>query len=1560
MSFYTSLTGLNAATSQLSVTSNNIANVGTTGFKRSRADFGDIFATSPLQKASSVVGQGTALKQVSQEFSQGNIQFSANSLDIAITGDGFFPLKSADGLQDIYTRNGTFLLNDSYAVVNGSGQALIAASVDSSGKADLDNLSKLIIPRSTTGDAVATTNIQLGLNLPADAKIPTLPFDKNDPTTYNKTTAITVYDAGGNDYLATVYYRKTQVAKPEDPSNKWQTFVYIGDTKLQELLIQSKDKSGEAQFVNKYGEVRSESDIPPQDIARGVTKLFNLDDLKNPIASTPATAKSASPLPVPLVNEWKNGIDFPDRVNAWVDTNPTKGAVFSDVNAQSYILNTRATIPDETAAQQKAVTKLVFEPEERGNILKLSIATDSYVGADLDDLVSKINAGSQYTATNVAGKLTVQLTGNSGDPTLIADDYELTVFTANAVDSADILESTTGGNITQLRVPVSDADESYAIEIAGDIFSGATLEQLKAAIDADGQYAASLNKATITGPRFGTTPATTDFTNFAITINGTAYSLTPAPATTTLAALATNLNAQLSTRIPNPGVTVSVVGTNLVATTSDVTKRISAMTLTTTAVGANAGTDGGGQLTIDLGTASEINPNYSFISGANGTPSPETAKTQKITELTFTIDAGTGATDPGMQSLMLTVGNDTYTGEDVASLEENINRAGKYTATLDTTANTLVIGLTGDVGDPTQINSSYKLSHITGSLQADTITGLATEINVDETLEYEASVNASGQLVLKPKDGVNPFVIPEFSMTASFAEGFEIRPESKTTSSMSYKVEYLSDTFTLDLGSERYQGVSIDELIDEINGVSQVSADPGDFSETLNAGVITTLRVAVNSDVKDLTMTFGSAPNERTFTGYDIASLIDEINADGTYTAVATNSGMTIERGTATAINATYTLEYLSKDEDRIYDATTIGNSDGSTTITINAHGAGATIPSISSLTASALGVETGADDIVFDLNVDGSATPVTIDLSYLKDLATTKKFTGIEIAREITNVINKSYGDERYFDFTAFKPTEDSTEADMFRLTVGGVSKPIVLNQGQFGIKDLTAVTLQDAISAIQAVVDKEVEFPSPVTVGYDPVRQTFTFKPEDDVDVSIRSFTTARNELFGLSDVESTIDPDTGTWGKSVLPNGGLITSAEDQRYGVEVKFDETTGEFLISSGTTGDTSSIAISKSSALANFLFGFVQGDTPTEVDTSSTPLRGITSTPAVLKGNAIGINLDNKFRVDGSNNQFVVTVDNVTGLITMPEKTDYTMEEFRQTLEDRVNALADNFGRSVNGVKLEIVTNPGTNTKSFVFKTGTTGDDSFLKVSANSIWGLDGLPSARGTTSRWIEPPQAQNADGFPLYVDRDGLETSDPGTFSEDETRDLWSPIFLDKGELTFDTAGNLRSPLEAIAFKSTTIGDSGATLQFAIDYVSSTQYSSPFSVLKQDQNGRPEGDLIGVDIGDDGLVSASYSNGSQKSLAKIVLVNFASPTGLRQIGDASYYATSKSGDAKYGEAGSAGFGTVRAGARERANVDLTNELIELITAQRNFQANAKAIETNNTLTQAIINIRS
>ena len=120
------------------------------------------------------------------------------------------------------------------------------------------------------------------------------------------------------------------------------------------------------------------------------------------------------------------------------------------------------------------------------------------------------------------------------------------------------------------------------------------------------------------------------------------------------------------------------------------------------------------------------------------------------------------------------------------------------------------------------------------------------------------------------------------------------------------------------------------------------------------------------------------------------------------------------------------------------------------------------------------------------------------------------------------------------------------------------------------------------------------------------------------------------------------------------------------------------------------------------------------------------------------------------------------------------------------------------------------------------------------------------------------------------------------------------------------------------------------------------STQFTGDFSVNTQSQNGQPNGSLVAVDIADDGLVTASYSNGTQDLKGKIVLATFSTPNGLRQLGDSTFLESNESGAPTLGEPGGAGFGTIRAGARERANVDLTSELVDLITAQRNFQANA------------------
>jgi len=953
MSFFTALTGLNAATAQLAVTSNNIANAGTVGYKRSRTDFGDIFATSPLQKATSTIGQGVSLKGVKQEFSQGNVSFSSNTLDLAITGDGFFPLKSADGFQDIYTRNGSFMMNDQNNVVNSAGQRLMAASVDSSGKANLSDQNVLTIPQKTTGQANETTLIKLGLNFPADAKVIDSTFNRNDPNTYNKSTALTVYDQGGNGYLATVYYVKTQNASASKPTNKWQTYVYIGDSLVSASLQQSTDATGQKMYVNKYGQLKPESEVSDL-LVNSKTQKFALDDLTDVRTSVPASVVSNS-LPNVYINADELGANF------------------------SY-----AT------------------PAELATLLNGTTGTD----------------------------------GNS-----------------------------TGG--------------------------------LK---------------------------------NF---------------------------------------MTVSI--------------------------------DGSKDVTLDM----------SRLAGTK---------------------------------------------------------------------------LTG--------------------------TQLAKEL----------------------------------------------------TNELNYK-----------FGDERY---------------------------------------------------------------FDLTTM---------QTTTAANSNKIV-------------LAYN-------YDAKGAGQPD------------------------------------------------LAIDLSNLK-----------------------------------------TTQKDGTALPVGGT--PASANPAK--------ITTNELVAIVQARLDKAVAdyngtSPAPAspvpsfTVSYDPVSRGFKFKPNSDVTgtLGIKS-SLSTNSIFGLATSLTDLTVADGSYPGLIGPNGDFIQPAAEQRYGLKVEFDTVKQNFTISSGTTGDASTIKVTvPKDGLAQTYMGL---DVTTEIKTTAEAVRGVASTPAMVTGSPVQININNNFTVDVTNNKFVVAVDDVKGTVELPLGNTYTLDSFKSELEKRINQLANAEGSSVCGVTVgfDRVKN------AFTFTTGTATSNSFIKVSGSSTWGLANLDAGRGQTTTWIKPTQFNElVDGVPVakYIDEFGNETASADGF---KSLPAWSPVFLDRGELTFDTGGNLVSPRGGSQLDTVYLADGKGALTINIDYSKSTQYSSPYAVLSQSQDGSPEGDLVGLSIKDDGLVTASYSNGSQSSLGKVVLVNFSNSSGLRQIGDSSFYASAESGEAKIGEAGSAGYGTIRSGATERANVDLTTELVDLITAQRNFQANAKAIETNTTLTQTIIQIRA
>ena len=223
MSFRISLSGMNAANSDLNVTSNNIANANTTGFKQSRAEFGDVFPVSAYGLSRNTIGAGVRLNQVAQQFDQGNVEFTGKALDLAISGQGFFTLSNQGS--SVYSRAGNFGADRDGYVVNPSGHRLQVYLPNASGQGfDTGRMSDLQL---ATGDSPprATADVDLGSNLPADAAPPTIaPFDSADPSSYNHTTSLTVYDSLGAPHTQSLFFVKTANA------NEWQVHTEIDGT----------------------------------------------------------------------------------------------------------------------------------------------------------------------------------------------------------------------------------------------------------------------------------------------------------------------------------------------------------------------------------------------------------------------------------------------------------------------------------------------------------------------------------------------------------------------------------------------------------------------------------------------------------------------------------------------------------------------------------------------------------------------------------------------------------------------------------------------------------------------------------------------------------------------------------------------------------------------------------------------------------------------------------------------------------------------------------------------------------------------------------------------------------------------------------------------------------------------------------------------------------------------------------------------------------------------------------------------------------------------------------
>lgn len=174
----------------------------------------------------------------------------------------------------------------------------------------------------------------------------------------------------------------------------------------------------------------------------------------------------------------------------------------------------------------------------------------------------------------------------------------------------------------------------------------------------------------------------------------------------------------------------------------------------------------------------------------------------------------------------------------------------------------------------------------------------------------------------------------------------------------------------------------------------------------------------------------------------------------------------------------------------------------------------------------------------------------------------------------------------------------------------------------------------------------------------------------------------------------------------------------------------------------------------------------------------------------------------------------------------------------------------------------------------------------------------------------------------------------------------------------VTFNSDGSYNLPANIpITFNPA----GGATIpqSFDIDLSTSTQYGSNFAVNSLSQDGYTSGQLLGVDIDKEGIIFARYSNGQSQAKGQIVLANFANTQGLQPLGDTAWAESFASGAPVVSEPGTAGLGLIQSNALEESNVDLTQQLVRMIEAQRNFQANAQTIQAEDAITQTIINLR-
>ena len=1530
MSFYTSLTGLNGAQADIAAISNNVANVGTTGFKLSRAQFGDIFATSPLQNASGAVGSGTILKKVQQQFTQGNISASQNSLDMAISGQGFFALKpSLTSTQTVYTRNGNFSVNNNRYVVDTQGQYLQVFPVNSDGSViatGIQSAKNLQLP-STSGLPNATASIQLGLNLPADASI--IPssatytkdnpykFDRTNASTYNQSTSITIYDSLGNPTIATIYYVKTLNATSAIPNNRWQTHVFVGDKEVDPSLITSKDDQSRTLYINKYGQTTTDpTSFDSSFVANQPSPLYYQDDQIVKAQSTPAQ----------VLGSIQN----------------TSGFDFGDTDANQVTITTD---PSQYSLTREGGNTALNSPFWGKDMFSISVdgsATQSIT----------IKAGS-YTGDELAAEMTRAVNSKFSDSKYfrITDTYRDvggSVIAGNDVFNVSLSKIATDGSTVTLNPPLE-------IDLLGTNGAAGTPQ--------DSLVAQQLNYQDLTRDQMINLAQTK--VNEALNARHNEFGKNP------------NWVDEA-----NPPIKVGF----------DVASR----SLTFTADPGQLGPD-----------ASLPQNRFQTLQVYNPTNSLNDLGLPSLTSSPSSI-IGTNSRWSGQAVLPsgppVTAAGDQRTGVTVSYNKDTRQFVFSSGSTGETSSIKVGRASLAQVADILPQINSYDFSNVKLAANESIVLEsdgrsftYTTPVAVDSAVAYPA---AAGATTISPDDFINNLqeAFPvSFAQTTQSNIGTATQKETQVITPYGNLLNGDKFNLTIQLDKDPASPVSLSvgplsgflsdtKTSDRVDALSTAIQNAIDAAATI-AGVDGPSCSVVSGQIVMAYPTVGSistiASMKQTVRGLSDTktTTAQAETATVTFSALAISKTVTVGGLTLTATAAMTSAEVASAFAGLASGASSGTTSKGTFSGLLSGW-------SSSVATGSAVIFSSVLSKNVTDLAPTASSgvtAPTVVTTPGVTDSNNNYTYFTDQTVTSSPAVVSTS-GNAKTYEIQSLilQPQSiggsvDIEPGDKYIITVpksdGSVStETITVPPFSPAIAPATTAATTGLEALVmklnkQTVTDTNDSFGNTVHFSVDkdnPNKLVMTYKALGSIvgTFSIKQFARVDSSISGS--VATQIRPEAiGPLSLALAPGNGHRLMVEGNPNGEPFRLNVQAGGVVQpaeAEGATGSKTQTGRQIGQSLAsntnsgaifagnNDLLGI--GATKSETSVAGT---GLASTAATAYGSAAITPMNQTFLLNESlgENKMTFTVDGITGTITLPIRA-YTGDTFATAIQQRVNLIQDPVtGRVVSGVTVKF----DPNNNRLVFMSGTTGSTSQINVVGKANFGLNSVTQTAGKVPTITNLVQATDSNGNKLYVDSSGNIT----TVAPTTKLQSWSPLYLTPGELTFDTAGKLISPKQGVVYSPFDPGNGSNPLNLTIDYGKfSTQYTQPFSVQSLTQDGYPSGSLNGLTIDASGTVIANYTNGQTNALGKVMIANFANPNGLKQIGNADYVATSVSGDATLGQAGSDGLGSIQAGALENSNVDITEELVKLITAQRNFQANSKAIETETSLTQTIIQIRA